>query len=287
VGRVTSEVSGAKTRPNTSGNVNGLPREAIEALPSAIYMTDAEGRITFYNEAAATLWGCGPELGDSKFCGSWKLYWPDGKPLPHDECPMAMALKQKRPIRGMEAVAERPDGTRIPFVAYPTPLFDASGNLTGAVNMLVDISERKRAEEALAAREAQLAVFVEHAPAAIAMFDRDMRYLAVSQRFITDYQLPPATQLVGQSHYEIFPDVPQRWRDVHARVLAGEELSHEGDSFTRQDGGTEWLRWLMTPWRKIDGSVGGALLFAEVRTEQVEAPPRDRLKRRPLTPSGR
>jgi len=79
-------------------DVLGLSRETIEALPVALYTTDAEGRITFYNEAAAALWGCRPELGDSKFCGSWKLYWPDGTPLPHDECPMAMALQQKRPI---------------------------------------------------------------------------------------------------------------------------------------------------------------------------------------------
>ena len=118
-------------------------------------MTDAEGRLTFYNKAAVALWGCLPELGKSKFCGSWKLYWPDGTPLPHDECPMAMALQQRRPIRGMEAVAERPDGTRIPFIPYPTPLFDASGRLTGAVNMLIDISERKRAEAALEERNAQ------------------------------------------------------------------------------------------------------------------------------------
>ena len=113
-----------------------LARVAIEALPAAVYTTDAEGRITFYNEAAAALWGCRPKLGQSKFCGSWKLYWPDGTPLPHDNCPVAMALRQKRPIRGMEAIAERPDGTRVPFVPYPTPLFDDSGKLTGAVNML-------------------------------------------------------------------------------------------------------------------------------------------------------
>ena len=234
-------------------------------------MTDAEGRLTFYNEAAVELWGCRPELGESKFCGSWKLYWPDGTPLPHNECPMAMALRQKRPIRGMEAVAERPDGTRIPFIPYPTPLFDESGRLTGAVNMLVDISERKRAEADLAERQAQLAVFVEHAPAAIAMFDREMRYLAVSRRFAVDYRLPPGEQLIGRSHYEIFPDIPQRWRDIHTRVLAGEELSHDEDTFPRADGRADWVRWLMTPWRKADGSVGGALLFAELRTEQVEA----------------
>jgi len=201
-------------RAHALGDVSGLSQEAIEALPAAIYMTDTEGRLTFYNSAAAELWGCHPQLGETKFCGSWKLYWPDGTPLPHDECPMALALRERRPIRGMEAVAERPDGTRIPFIPYPTPVFDASGMFTGAVNMLVDISERKRAEADLAERQAQLAVFVEHAPAAIAMFDRDMRYLAVSRRYILDFRLPQDAQLIGRSHYKVFPDIPQRWRDL-------------------------------------------------------------------------
>lgn len=134
--------------------------ELLEALPVAVYMTDANGRITFYNEAATTLWGCRPELGKDAFCGSWKLYWPDGTPLPHDECPMAIALRQREAVRGLEAVAERPDGTRIPFIPYPTPLFDSSGALVGAVNMLVDISERKRSEVTLARhRDEQAALY--------------------------------------------------------------------------------------------------------------------------------
>src|SRR4029077_4091118 len=143
--------------------------------------------------------------------------------------------------------------------------------LTGAVNMLVDISERKRIEKALAERQAQLEVFVDHAPASIAMFDCEMRYLAVSRRYILDFRLPQDAQLIGRSHYEVFPDIPQRWRDVHARVLAGEELSQAEDQFRRQDGCTHWVRWSMAPWRRADGSIGGALLFSELRTEQVEA----------------
>jgi PAS domain S-box-containing protein len=142
--------------------------------------------------------------------------------------------------------------------------------MTGAVNLLIDISERKRVEADLAELTAQLAVFVEHAPVAIAMFDRQMRYLAVSRRFVVDYRLPQDTQLIGRSHYEIFPDIPQRWRDIHVRVLAGEELSQEEDQFTNQ-GRTDWVRWSMVPWRRADGKIGGALLFAELRTEQVEA----------------
>jgi len=122
-------------------------RQLLDALPAAVYTTDAAGRITFYNEAAAVLWGCRPELGNSEWCGSWRLFWPDGRSLPHDECPMAIALKENRAVRGAEAIAERPDGTRVPFIPYPTPLHDASGKLVGAVNMLVDITDRKRGEE--------------------------------------------------------------------------------------------------------------------------------------------
>src|SRR5471032_47530 len=130
-------------------------RELLDALPAAVYTTDAAGRLTYYNDAAAELWGHRPPLGTSEWCGSWKLFWPDGTPMPHDECPMAIALKEDRPVRGMEAVAERPDGTRVPFIPYPTPLHDEAGKLVGAVNMLVDITERKRAEEqqALLVRE--------------------------------------------------------------------------------------------------------------------------------------
>ena len=122
-------------------------RELLDALPAAVYTTDAAGRITYFNDAAATLWGHRPPLGSSAWCGSWKLFWPDGTPLRHDECPMAVALKEDRAVRGMEAAAERPDGTRVPFIPYPTPIHDETGKLVGAVNMLVDITDRKRAEE--------------------------------------------------------------------------------------------------------------------------------------------
>ena len=122
-------------------------RQVLDLLPAAVYITNASGRITYYNEAAAALWGYRPQLGLSEWCGFWKLYWPDGRPLPHDECPMAIAVRESRPIRGMEALAERPDGIRVPVIPYPTPLYDAAGELIGAVNMVVDITDRKRAQE--------------------------------------------------------------------------------------------------------------------------------------------
>jgi PAS domain S-box-containing protein len=123
-------------------------RDFIDALPAAIYATDAAGRITSYNQAAVEFSGRTPEIGSDRWCVSWRLYWPDGRPMAHGECPMARTLKQDRPIRGGEAIAERPDGTRIPFMAYPTPLHDASGRLVGAVNMLVDLTTAKEVEDA-------------------------------------------------------------------------------------------------------------------------------------------
>lgn len=122
-------------------------QQLLQALPAAIYTTDAKGKITFYNEAAAELAGRRPELGKDEWCVTWQLFQTDGTPLPHDQCPMAQAIKEQRPIRNIEAVALRPDGRRVPFLPFPSPLRNAAGEVIGAVNMLVDITERKLAEE--------------------------------------------------------------------------------------------------------------------------------------------
>ena len=126
-------------------------RELLETLPAAVYTTDAAGHVTFYNQAAVELAGCAPAAGSDKtgsdaWWRGWRLYRPDGTALVPDESPMGLALKQNRPVPGTEVLLERPDGTRVPFIAYPTPLRDETDELIGAVNMLVDISARKQAE---------------------------------------------------------------------------------------------------------------------------------------------
>jgi len=125
-------------------------RRFLDALGVAVYTADAKGRITYFNDAAADIWGRRPELGE-EWCGSWRLFWNDGRPMRHDECPMAIALNEDRTVRGYEAIAERPDGSRVSFIPFPTPLHDESGRLIGAVNVLVDITDRRRAEDALRA----------------------------------------------------------------------------------------------------------------------------------------
>jgi PAS domain S-box-containing protein len=245
--------------------VDGLCWDAIEALPAAIYMTDAEGRITFYNEAAAKLWGCRPELGESKFCGSWKLYWPDGTPLSHDECPMAMALRQKRPIHGKEAVAERPDGTRIHFIPYPTPLFDPTGSLTGAVNMLVDISERRRAEQ----DNQRLAAIVEASEDAI--ISKDLSGIVTSWN-------PGAERLLGYAKGEAIGKsitlvIPPHLRDEEASIIdqiaRGERIEHFETTRLRKDGTLVSVSLSISPVRNGRGAVIGASTIVRDITERL------------------
>jgi PAS domain S-box-containing protein len=145
--RVVKDVTDRKRAENRVQESERRSRELLDALPIAVYTTDAAGRITYYNEAAAAFSGRRPVLGVDEWCVSWKLYWPDGTPLSHDECPMALALKDGHELRGAEAVAERPDGTRRTFTPFPTVLRNNHGKVVGAINVLVDVTDRKRADE--------------------------------------------------------------------------------------------------------------------------------------------
>jgi PAS domain S-box-containing protein len=122
-------------------------REALDQLPAAIYVTDADGVITYFNPACIDFTGRRPEVGRDRWCVTWRLYTNAGELLPHDECPMAVAINTRRPIRGVSAVAERPDGTRVVFRPYPTPIFDQDGAFAGAVNLLEEITDEVRAED--------------------------------------------------------------------------------------------------------------------------------------------
>lgn len=115
----------------------------LDRLPVPTYTTDAEGRVTYWNQACVDFAGREPQLGQDRWCVSWQLYTMNGERLPHDQCPMAEAIKHRNPIRNEIAIALRPDGSRVAFKPYPTPLFDSEGNLSGAINMMVDVSEEQ------------------------------------------------------------------------------------------------------------------------------------------------
>lgn len=245
-----------------------LAVEAIlEALPEAIYTTDAEGLITFYNQAAIALWGVVPELGKSAFCGSWRLFWPDGTPLPHSECPMALALSEKRAVRGMSVIAERPDGTRIPFLAFPTPICDADGNLLGAVNMLVDIADRIAADEAAQ----RYAAIVESSDDAI--LAKDLMGTIVSWNAGASKLFGyTAEEAIGRPVAMLIPrDRENEEPDILSRIRRGERIDHYETIRRRKDGSLVEISISVSPIRNREGRILGASKIARDITERRRA----------------
>jgi PAS domain S-box-containing protein len=236
----------------------------LNALPAAIYMTDADGRITYFNEAAAAMWGCRPKLNIDLWCGSWRLYWPDGTPMPHDTCPMAITLKERRPVRGGQAIAERPDGSRVPFMAFPTPLHDASGAFVGAVNMLIDMSDHQRAEQV----SHRLVAIVESSDDAI--ISKDLNgVIATWNR--------GAERLFGYLEQEAIGKpitmlIPEQHRDEETRILerirSGERIDHFETVRRRKDGSLVSISLTVSPITDGLGRIVGASKIARDITEQ-------------------
>ena len=153
--RVLAELGTDATRLIRDGQGSiGSGRDLLAALPVAIYTTDAEGRITFFNEAAATLWGQRPLLGADRYCGSWRILAADGTPLVHDQTPVAIALRTGKDVADAERITLRPDGSRVTIAPFTTLLRDADGAVTGAINMLVDVTASKATEAELCESEA-------------------------------------------------------------------------------------------------------------------------------------
>lgn len=149
----------------------------LDRLDAPVYLTDAEGLVTYWNRACADFAGRQPRLGRDRWCVTWKLFTTAGDPLPHDACPMAVAIKQQRAVRSAVAIAERPDGTRRAFTPYPTPLYDKAGKLKGAVNLLLDVSDEHGGElRAQAARCRRLSKSVTDAQASRVLDDMAMGY---------------------------------------------------------------------------------------------------------------
>jgi PAS domain S-box-containing protein len=272
MGRAFGEaVERARPRPFSRGRAQ--LEHLIRALPAAIYTTDAGGRITFFNEAAAELWGCRPELGKSEFCGSWKLYWPDGRPMPHGQCPMAIALKEQREVREMEAVAERPDGTRVHFIPYPTPMYDASGTLIGAVNMLIDISDRKRAD----AHRQRLASIVESSEDAIVSKDLNGIITSWNGGAVRLFGYT-AEEVIGKPITILIPqDLIHEEPEIIERVRKGERVDQYDTVRRRKDGSLIDISLTVSPLKDSEGRIIGASKIARDITERKRAQQQQKL----------
>ena len=238
--------------------------DLLNLLPAAVYTTDAAGRITFYNETAAALWGRRPTLNVDRWCGSWRMYWPDGTPLPHDQCPMAVVLKEGRAVSGQEAVVERPDGTRMPFLAFPSPLRDTTGEIVGAVNMFVDITERKRNEE-MAQR---LASIVESSDDAIISKNLDGTITSWNSGAARLFGYV-AEEIIGKPITVLIPrDHLTEEASIMARVRRGERIEHYETVRQRKDGGLIEISLTVSPIKTPEGKVVGASKIARDITER-------------------
>lgn len=146
------------------------------------------------------------------------------------------------------------------------PVKEAAGQVRGLVFSLRETTRYKRAEQALRESEQRLRLFVEHTPAAVAMFDREMRYIVTSRRYLTDFRV--SMDVIGKSHYAVFPELSERWKQIYQRCLAGAVEKCEEEQLFRQDGTTDWIRWEIHPWRDAVGELGGIILFSEIITER-------------------
>jgi len=239
-------------------------RALLEALPAAIYTTDAEGRITSFNDEAVRFSGRVPQLGTDSWCVTWKLYWPDGTPLPHDQCPMAIALREGRPVRGVSAIAERPDGTRVHFMPYPTPIRGANGKVIGAINMLVDITEQKRAEEAYA----RLAAIVASSDDAIVSKSLDGIIRTWNRGAERMFGYTPE-EAVGKHITLIIPAERRTEEDmVLGKIRRGEVVDHFDTVRRAKDGRLLDISLSVSPIRDFHGRIIGASKIARDITER-------------------
>jgi len=242
----------------------------LTSVGDAVIATDTEGKILFINPVAEALTG-----------------WPNGEALtaPVQEVFRIIDEKTRGPAEDvinqvlrkgcLVALANHTalitrDGREIPIEDSAAPIRDSAGNVSGVVLVFHDVTDRRRAQEALQESEERLRIFIEHAPASLAMFDRDMRYLSYSRRWLSDYNLGDR-ELRGLSHYDVFPEIDETWKRVHIRALAGEVLSADDERFVRADGSVQWLRWEARPWHDSAGDVAGMVIFSEDITERKRA----------------
>jgi PAS domain S-box-containing protein len=233
-------------------------RKIFENAATAIAISDWQGRFQQCNPAYCTLLGYSEqELHEINFAS-----------LVHPADRQANLAELRRlqtgevPSFEIENRYVHRDGQPVWVHKFISVLPDKTGKPAYHLALVTDITERKRAGAALRESEEKLRLFIEHAPAALAMFDHQMRYVAVSRRWLADYRLGDE-EIIGRSHYEVFPEIPDRWREVHRRGLEGEVVRADEDFFPRADGNVQWQRWEVRPWQQADGTIGGIVIFTE------------------------
>lgn len=241
-------------------------RKMMEALPVAVFTTDREGRLTWFNPPAAELSGREPELGSDRWCVDWKLFHPDGTPMSHDSCPIATAIKEGRSIRGAEAIVERPDGKKVWFRTYSTPIRNSSGETVGGINMLVDITVDKEMEQYLLIHENKYQALFESMDEGFCVVKFilddegepvDYRFLEVNPAF---EQLTGISDPVGKRVREVLPEMDEKWIRKYGQVaLTGKAVRFEK---RKEKDRERWFSIYAFPFEREKNQV--AMLFNDV-----------------------
>ena len=238
--------------------------QVVRNLPVAVYTTDAEGRITLYNATAAELWGHYPKIGEDRWCGAHKIFRPDGTELALDEDPIAVTLKTGEPVRGQEIIVERPDGARRNVLPYPTPIRDSSGNITGAVNMLLDVTERNLS----LLMTQRFAAIVESSEDAIVGKDTNgiINSWNLGAERIFKYK---AGEVIGKPITILIP--PERHAEeseILRRIRNGEQIKHFETIRRRKDGSLFDVSLTISPLKDASGKVIGSSKIARDISER-------------------
>ena len=266
------DITDRKLAEKRAGESERNFRAMIDALPAAIYTTDSTGRLKHFNPAAEKLSGRTPQPGTDRWSIAWKLFRSDGTPLPPDQCPMATVLKGGSVADGTECIAERPDGSRFWFTAYPTPLRDSDGRIVGGINMLVDITARKRSEEALRRSEERFRGMFESSAVGVAVLTLDYRFSESNQAFssITGYSAADLSNLdyAGITHC----DDRAEMRKLVGQLVSGEirTLALEQRCSTKK-GRTIWVNNSVSVMRDSHGAPEFLLLLCEDVTARKHA----------------
>jgi PAS domain S-box-containing protein len=234
----------------------------FDSIPDLIAIMDNQQQIIRVNKTMANRLGLQPH----QFIGKKCCAAIHGSALPQDFCPSPLLMSDT----GGYEVEVNDSCLGGNLLVSITPIHDSRGEVYATVHVARDITQLKRTESALREHEEQLKLFVEHAPAALAMFDTEMRYLCASNRWRSDYGLADRN-LAGISHYDVFPEISDEWKDAHLRGLSGEVLKADQERFERADGSVQWLRWELHPWHDSAGAIGGIVIFVEDISTRVQA----------------
>ncbi len=240
--------------------------QIIGSISDIVFSTDVDGHIRYVNQSFTSVTGYSAEEVIGKKASILKSGLMDNNYY----ADVWNTILSGHTIHAV-VTNRRKNGSLFYYDQTITPVVDEKGKIVHFVSTGEDISAEYEAKKKLRHQQELMELFVKHSPAAVAMFDRDLRYLMTSDQWLTDYSLT-GQQVLGKTHYELFPEIENRsdWKEYHRRALEGERISREEDAFIRSDGRTDWIRWSLQPWHGEDGKIGGIIMFTQLVNEQKE-----------------